>query len=114
MKSLIYGSVFLLICISTSTTAAYSQNNSTGLNFDEPVSQLATDLANYHLKLGLDEQAKGNLEGAKYHFGLAGMSQNDLSQFIDRVLDNQQKQNFITNGPGNCIISSNVTVLCMR
>jgi hypothetical protein len=119
MKNLLFGMLLLLSLIPvTIENSAFSQQNNTGLDFDEPVSEVAVALADYHLRLAQLELSRNNQSGAEYHFELAGLSQNDLSDFVDRVLNAQEKEEIQNNGPENCVINPatnvEVDVLCMR
>jgi hypothetical protein len=103
MSLILYALLTVFLLSLGASPLAYSQP--TGLDFDEPISQVAQDLANYHLQLANEEKARGNDTGYTYHFDLAGMAEGELGDFIDRVLDDQEIETIQTNGPGNCIIA---------
>lgn len=112
MNILFLLAIITTVLVLTYVPIGYSQTNETGLDFDEPVSQIASDLANYHYKLGENASANGDEEAAKYHFALAGMTDTQINEQIDRTLGPQEREKMVNSGPGNCIVSNDTSILC--
>jgi hypothetical protein len=116
MKIPYYGlSVLLLFATFYPATSFSQQQNATDLDLNATISDVAYELADYHYNLAKQELARGNLEEANKHFNLAGMTLNEIISMVeDGTLTERSREKLIESNPGNCIIESNGTALCLN
>jgi hypothetical protein len=111
-------SISLLFAATFCVQNSFSQNRTTTI-FDvgAPISQIAYNLSQYHLKLAQEELAKvpPNDTGAYIHANLGGMTAAEITDMIEgATLSEENKQKLLAADPGGCIIISDGTVKCLN
>jgi hypothetical protein len=118
MNGLIYVlSISLLFAATFYVQNSFSQNRTTIFDVGAPISQIAYNLSQYHLKLAQEELAKvpPNDTGANIHLNLGGMTAAEISDMIEgATLSEENKQKLLEADPGVCIIISDGTVECLN
>jgi hypothetical protein len=87
------------------------EDNSTEIDWDADISDVAIDLVDIHIRLGEEDKANGNLEGAKYHFKLAGLGTAELAKILGgEKLNEQEIEKIMAAGAGNCYIKQAIAL----